>query len=73
MLGRVRTSFYDESRGAYKTKVNVMSYVTFATPIYMPTLYYPTPCPPLAYYPVQNVGYRFPLPLLLPEPVPIVV
>jgi hypothetical protein len=39
----------------------------------MPTLYSPSPCPPLVYYPIQNVSYRFPLPLLITQPVPVVV
>jgi hypothetical protein len=53
---------------AYKRTVKSMSYVYFVRPIYAPIIYPPTTCPPLVYYPLNNVTYRFPVPVLYSTP-----
>jgi len=50
-----------------------MSFVFFVAPIHAPVLYPPAMPLPVVYAPVNNVTYRFPIPLLYSSPPPAVL
>jgi len=55
---------------AYKRKVRAMEFVYYAAPIMVPIECQPQP--PLVFYPVKNIKFRFPIPVqYAPPPVAI--
>jgi len=50
-----------------------MSYVYFAKPIYTPMEFLPPNQLPVVYFPLNNVRYRFPVPVLYSNPPPAVL
>jgi len=46
-----------------------MGFIYFAKPIYMPMIFPPmVESPPLVFYPVNNITFRFPVPVLYSTP-----
>ena len=50
-----------------------MSFVYFVSPIYAAVEYAPPSYPPMFYYPVKPMKFRFPLPVLYSTPPPAIL
>jgi hypothetical protein len=50
-----------------------MSFVYFVRPIYAAVEYAPQSYPPVVYYPINNMTFRFPVPVLYSTPPPMIL